>query len=77
VLNFCPSRGNVLERPTLASGLARLGWWATMTNIALPNVTCAIFVGEVAVYPALIEGTPSCRRPGWSGRADDTTGQIK
>jgi len=54
-----------------------LGWWATMTNIALPNVTCAIFVGEVAVYPALIEGTPSCRRQGWSGRADDTTGQIK
>jgi hypothetical protein len=77
VLNFCPSRGNVLARPTLASGLTRLGWWATMTNIALPNVTCAIFVGEVAVYPALVEGTPSCRRPGWSGRADDTTGQIK
>jgi len=77
VLNFCPSRGNVLERPTLASGDAGLGWWATMTNIALPNVTCAIFVNGPAAYPALVEGTPSCRRPGWSGRADDTTGQIK
>jgi hypothetical protein len=77
VLNFCPSRGNVLQGPTINSGDAGLGWWATMTNIALPNVTCAIFANGPAVYPALIEGTPSCRRPGWSGRADDTTGQIK
>ena len=77
VLNFCPSRGNVLERPTLTSGDAGLGWWATMTNTALPNVTCAIFVNGAAAYPALVEGTPACRRPGWSGRADDTTGQIK
>jgi len=77
VLNFCPSRGNVLEGLTLTSGDAGLGWWATMTNIALPNVTCAIFVNAGAPYPALVEGTPLCRRPGWSGRANDTTGQIK
>ena len=78
VLNVCPSRGNVLQGPELASSDAGPGWRATMTNIALPNVTCAIFVnGAGAPYPALVEGTPLCRRPGWSGRADDTTGQIK
>src|SRR5690242_11907076 len=43
VLNFCPSRGNVLQGPELASSDAGPGWRATMTNIALPNVTCAIF----------------------------------
>src|SRR5207302_1185341 len=72
VLNFCPSRGNVLEGPTLVSGDAGPGWGATMTNIALPNVRCAIFVNSGAPYPALVEGTPLCRRPGWSGRANDT-----
>jgi hypothetical protein len=77
VLNFCPSRGNVLQGPELASSDAGPGWRATMTNIALPNVTCAIFVNAGAPYPALIEGTAVCRRPGWSGRAEDTTGQIK
>jgi len=77
VLNFCPSRGNVLQGPELASSDAGPGWRATMTNTALPNVTCAIFVNAGAPYPALVEGTSLCRRPGWSGRADDTTGQIK
>ena len=77
MLNFCPSRGNMLQGPTLAGSSAGPGWWATMTNMVLPNVTCAIFVNPVAVYPALVEGMPSCRREGWSGRADDTTGQIK
>lgn len=77
MLNFCPSRGNVLQGPTLASSDAGSGWWATMTNVVIPNVTCAIFVNTAAVYPTLVEATPSCRRPGWSGRADDTTGQIK
>ena len=77
VLNFCPSRGNVLQGPELASSDAGPGWRATMTNSALPNVTCAIFVNAGAPYPALVEGTSLCRRPGWSGRADDTTGQIK
>jgi len=78
VLSFCPSRGNVLQGPELNGSGAVPAWRATMTNIAIPNVTCAIFVnGAGAPYPALVEGEPLCRRPGWSGRADDTTGQIK
>jgi Tfp pilus assembly protein PilE len=75
-LNFCPARGNVLAGPELVTTDAGLGWRATMTNLALPNVHCAIFVGSGAPYPAVVEGTPLCRRPGWSGRANDTTGQI-
>lgn len=77
VLNFCPSRGNVLGRPTVNGSGGDPGWWVTMTNITLPTVTCAIFVNTGAPYPALVEGIPACRGPGWSGRADDTTGQIK
>ena len=32
---------------------------------------------EGAPSPALVEGKALCRGPGWSGRANETTGQIQ
>jgi prepilin-type N-terminal cleavage/methylation domain-containing protein len=77
VLNFCPSRGNLLAGPTLAFSGAGPGWEATMSNGNLPDVVCAVFLNAGAPYPALVEGKPLCRGAGWSGHATDTTGQIK
>src|SRR5690242_7128382 len=64
VLNFCPSRGNVLQGPTLSRGDAGLGWWATMTNVALPNVTCAIFAKWARCVSGVDRGYTGVPPPG-------------
>ncbi len=72
-VNFCPARGNMLDGIEVVGP----GWRATLINITLPEVRCSVFIKTGPLYPALVEGTPLCRRPGWSGRANDTTGEIK
>ncbi len=72
-VNLCPVRGNMLDGIELVGP----GWRATMINVTLPEVRCSVFIKTGPLYPALVEGTPLCRRPGWSGRANDTTGEIK
>jgi hypothetical protein len=72
-VTFCPARGNMLAGLELVGP----GWRATMINVTLPDVRCSVFMKTGPWYPALVEGTPLCRRPGWSGRANDTTGEIK
>ena len=56
-VNFCVTQGNTLGGPTVAAG----GWSATMTNVNLPGITCAIFVNTAAVPPATTEGAPACK----------------
>lgn len=41
-----------------ASGVS--GWSAKATHLNAPGHTCAIFVGTVAVAPAVFDGAPAC-----------------
>jgi type IV pilus assembly protein PilA len=58
-VNYCVTTGNRLAGPTVNGG----GWSATMTNVNLTNplVTCAIFINQAVVAPAVTEGAPACQ----------------
>ena len=56
-VNFCTTTGNTLGGPTITGG----GWSATETNANIPTVSCAIFVNQAAVAPAVTEGAPACK----------------
>ena len=53
-VNFCATTGNRLTGPTLSR--SGQGWSATMTNVNLPSVTCAIFINTAPIPPATEEG---------------------
>jgi TM2 domain-containing membrane protein YozV len=55
---WCAATGNKLSGPTLSGTGA--GWSATMTNVNIPGIICAIFVNQAAVEPATVEGAPTC-----------------
>jgi len=70
VLNFCPSRGNVLGTPTLGCSARGPVWGASISNRNLPNVVRSVPVsgagrGEAAVSRARAgAGARTIRRVG-------------
>jgi type II secretory pathway pseudopilin PulG len=64
VLNFCPSRGNVLGTSRLGFGARGPGWGASIRNRNLPNVVGSVFINEGAFVSGAGRGAAAVSRPG-------------